>query len=72
MRLFRPNDRGWAARCNVRLCTATYGEEGKGRVARRMELAHFVDNDLSALWSCCCDRWGNVSRGLVEGRGALI
>ena len=57
---------------DVVLVKKRWGPEGKGRAARALGLTHFVDNDLTCLWSCCQDKAGNCRDTLEQHTGRLI
>ena len=57
---------------NLTLCRRDMGEFGKGPIAKRYGLTHYIDDTMDCLWSVCCDSAGNAYKTISEASGFLV
>jgi len=57
---------------NIRFCENTTGSDGKGVVAKELQLSHFVDDRLEVLESVFADPCGNSGDCVRAKRGKLF
>ena len=51
---------------NIHLCRDRSGRDGKGRIAERCQLTHFIDDHLECHWSVLEDSEGNAMMDVSE------
>ena len=54
---------------NIEFCSNKYGPYGKGPIAQRFALTHFVDHNLDCLWSVTSDSCGNTYDDICANNG---
>ena len=57
---------------NLRFCDRRSGPRGKGPVAQRLGLTHFVDDNDECLWSVYCDPAGCAGEAVRRCGGQLF
>ena len=57
---------------NLMICSAHYGDTGKGVLAKRVGLTHMIDNDLNNLRSVLFDEMGNAMESVERYNGKVI
>lgn len=57
---------------NIHFCTQRSGRQGKGAVASRLQLSHFVDDNFECLNSLFSDPAGNSRDHVEQQRGHLL
>jgi len=57
---------------NIHFCTRKHGKDGKGAIAQKLKLSHFVDDNFECLESIFSDPVGNSRESVEQFHGKLL